>query len=362
MKESKNNPLKPEVKTPKAELKAEKLPNYEGGAIKKEEEWLEAQSAKADQIEALTKDTKASYPPTPIEPFSTNKLKNPEAGLPITIYPKQTNNFFKNTWNKILEYTKGSKRGIAIGVGLMGASVASGQQGPNINQKADAMFANPIKPKIENAVKVDVAPKDYSPYKEEGGKNYFVKTNEGGKLKVAKPEGPKGGKEYTDWIINQLKSGTASPQELVDKKYISQDELPNYMGYYQPPAVDIVYTENVKNNEVDPYAGFAKNGTVIYNPNGQMAAKVFYATKDTKSETDGGMLNTQDQDALVEFFTKDGVSLDKLVIIPGNELSMMTGGNNAFKTQESIDALMARAKDKYNNYTLSSKDVVRRDK
>ena len=429
-------------------LKQEKeLPNYEEQSMTKSENWLGAQvpvetsegtdtATKSDKIEKLLVETEAAYPPPEKEvPFSTNRLKNPEAGLPISIYRGQS------FGAKTLEFLNKAKKKIPILVGFLALGFGAKASGTsaentfkdststrgvkiennikNVNEKIEIKIANYFETdkadiSKENATEISKLVSTYINNLNERNVDQFINSEPA--LNVSCDPRPTNSYENgndglalaraneTQRIIREMvanfdfsKLGLTSEQiKIVINKFnnlkfnIPPGGVIDYHLVINPetksPFTDAEWSDllkpenktkldkayqdmryvnmelvllNKESNEIDPYFGFAKNGTVVYNPNGQMTAKIFYATKNAKAETDGGMLNTKEQDALIEFFTKDGVSLGKYIVIPGDEFSKITGGTHNFKSQEDIDKLIAKAKDKDKNYTITSKDLIR---
>lgn len=193
--------------------------------------------------------------------------------------------------------------------------------------------------------KVKEVPQGYVKSHTVGNKTYYKKVTEGKKLELAKPGNGKESAEYKSWLINMLKNGT-SPEELAKMKYISPEAMAEYQQYYQPATVDIVYVEQEKSQVENPFSAYSEIGEMMYNTDKHAAAEMFVATRDTKSITDPGNLNTSDSrsDVLIRFRNDFGFT-GEYIVIPLSEVQKYFGTGKEFQSQELFNELKSRARD-----------------
>ncbi len=270
----------------------------------------------------------------------------------------------KKTWlGKLWEKAKNPmKKSVLTGAFVAGSLAGQAKEKEPIDSTGNGVRTeNPIN--FNSARKVKEKPDDYNLIHTENNKQFFGKKIPGKseEIGMAKPGDAKGGKEYENWIITKLKSGSASPQELVEKGYISPDKKSVYEKYYAP-SIDIVYTETEQGKESDPFSAFATKGTPIYAPgaNGHITAELFYPVLSSTSEKDGGMLNTSQQKVLVRFRNDFGFTGESIVLNP-EELGDIFGGTNHFHSKEKLDEIHQRASLAKGNdtYELTAKDIAK---
>lgn len=257
---------------------------------------------------------------------------------------------------------EGGKKKILTTLGLVAAAAPAIGQGPSVEKSADQEFAS-NKNKIEyvkkggnddiGGRKVKEVPPGYIKDRTEGNKTFYKKTTDGKKLELAKAGDGKGGPEYKKWLIDILKIGTASPEDLAKMKYISTEAIPEYQQYYQPPTVDVVYTETENTKEVDPFAAFSKMGERLFGPDQHAIADMYTAVRDTKSITDAGMLNTGDpkQYVLLRFIDGNtGKATGKILMLEASRIQEFFGTTTTAKSTEAFNKLMSEADQFTNSY------------
>lgn len=261
---------------------------------------------------------------------------------------------------------EGGKKKLLTTLGLVTVAAPAIAQGPSIEESADKEFAS-NKNKIEYVKKggndniggerkVKEVPQGYVKDRTEGNKTYYKKTIDGKKLELAKPGDGKESPSYTKWLIDMLKSGTASPEELVKMKYISPEAAKEYQKYYQPPTVDVVYTETENIKEADPFAAFSKMGERLFGPDRHAIADMYTAVRDTKSITDAGMLNTGDprQYVLLRFIDGNtGKATGKILMLEASRIQEFFGTTTTAKSTEAFNKLMSEADQFTNSYNKS---------
>ncbi len=211
----------------------------------------------------------------------------------------------------------------------------------------------------EGGKKVKQVPPGYVKSHVDGKKTYYKKVAPGEELKPAKSGDGKGGAEYEKWLINTLKSGKYSPEELVGKGYISDAE--KYRKYYTPPAVDIVYTEpeETKSKEADPYSAYAEWGESIWGTNRHLIGFLCAAVRDTKSITDAGNLNTSKSEhkVLLRLVDKMGKPTGECIELTTGEVQNYFGTTMTTQSDELLAELKKRIK-KPTTYTATAEDFA----
>lgn len=190
------------------------------------------------------------------------------------------------------------------------------------------------------ARKVDAIPTGYNFLREEGGRKFYNKTSAEA-LQVASGSNRLGGKEYDDFLINKLQSGV-TVDELVAKRYLSQDKAANYAQYFRPNE-DIVFMEG---QQAQPQLlnapARAARGQSVFLPNKHIAAEMFYDSRDSATNTDGGMLNTAGQRGTLRFRNDFGYTGEE-VRLEGSDIQKYLGTSNTFGTDDIYKELKAKA-------------------
>lgn len=272
-----------------------------------------------DKIKSLEHELRSKIPDISFESFTkdANESHLPDQEIKL---PKQHESSFKKVWKKFA---------LTLGVaGLMaGAS-------------AKATEKNPIDSiDISKARLVKEKPVGYKEFKKDD-KTFYYNTQEK-TLEMAKPSQEQGGKEYEEKMIQMVKSGI-SPQELVAKKYISADKAAEYEKYYTPNQ-DVAYMESTKEPiEENPFSKFAVEGEILYSPGKHAVAEMYYPARDSKSITDGGMLNTSEQNVLVRFRNDFGFT-GEYIIINSEDMHKIFAGTKYFQSDADIQKLKEKA-------------------
>jgi hypothetical protein len=256
----------------------------------------------------------------------------------------------------------------AIAATVVGGS-AMAQQGPSIQEQGDKLFASRSGNTVEHATAGHENPKltsaDFNKAERvtkqpEGsvvvagpdGKKYFMKTLPGSKVKEVKSGSVGGGQKYKKPVTNVLHK-----KEHVPKHHPNVE-----VSHFKDPSVQLFYMEPEEKNipEVDPYAAFGKMGEPIYAPGGHIAAEIFYATRESHSITDGGMVDTQKGSALVRFRNDHGFT-GLTIVIPAEDVQKYFGVGNHFQSQALLEELKTKASKSNENKihsTTSSRDVA----
>lgn len=138
---------------------------------------------------------------------------------------------------------------------------------------------------------VTTVPQGYTFLKKDGTKKYY-NANASNTLPMATGSGP-GDPNYEKFLQQQLQSGI-TPQELVQKKYISPDEVPKYQSYYQP-VKDTVYTDESGVPIPDPAEAFEGQG--IMDTNKHLVGLIKYPTRNSNAASKSGNMDGSVQKA-----------------------------------------------------------------
>lgn len=266
-------------------------------------------SVKEKQIAAATKDLEDTYPPEEKEEIVPVIIEN--ENIDVAELKK----------NGVLHSIKGNLKKLGITLGLLSASSAAfGQQGPNVNQKADQDFAstgknkieytvknNETKPDLTKARKVPAFPEGYNEIKtvDSKGKRYAMKVEQNSKkLEMAKSGGPQG--DNSKFIIEKLQQGI-TPDELVRTGHASVDGIKAFEQYYKPStSEDIVYIEQSKG--IDQYAAYAITGEGVYMPGeaGHNTGQISYVSRLSKNIQESGGTVSDKEDFVMRFEDGNG--------------------------------------------------------
>lgn len=289
-----------------------------------------------------------------------NKLKDPSLGLPIKLYPKKKEAFFnslKNRAGQFLESLSRRKKEVAFSVAMTTAAMANAQHGPN-NQKES--YGDPTKPKTEEPRKVKEVPPGYTIDHTEGGKTFYIK-------KIGGAEKPAEAVKKTP-VINHTKKAVSSFEKTSVRKYVTPEKKAIVKS--TSPEVDIVYVEEEKKPEADPFKAFSVRKGFFFGPDQHACAIQYFPTRDTKSISVPGMLDTGNPQEYVFFqlTNGNGVPNGDFIMMKGSRVQEFFGTGNQADSQEIFSKFIAEAKaftleHKRDNKSVSpSEDLAKVDK
>jgi len=266
-------------------------------------------SVKEEQIAVLTEDIKDTYPPT----------EEVKEEAPVITEDTTKEDIAEAKKKGIIYSIKGNLKKLGITLGLLSvASVATGQQGPNANEKADQAFANTSKNKIEytkinnegkpGARKVSEVPAGYVPDGKEGQKEFYKKVTSNKKIiEMAISGGPQG--DNSKFLIEQLQKGVTK-EELVKKGHATAEGIKKFEKYYTPSSSeDRVYIEPSKETKkADPYAAYAITGEGVYMPGeaGHNTGQISYVSRLSKNIQESGGTISDKEDFVMRFEDGNG--------------------------------------------------------
>ena len=106
----------------------------------------------------------------------------------------------------------------------------------------------------------------------------------------------------------------------------------------------IPVTPEIK-GEADPYTAFAKTWEPLYSPSKHIAAQMHYDTRRSSSISQGGVLDTGEEDVMLIFRGDREPELNApRIIVKKAELDQLLAGTKYFQSQEKLDELIEKAK------------------
>lgn len=155
-------------------------------------------------------------------------------------------------------------------------------------------------------------------------------------------------KDFQDDMFGYLEKNFPEDMKKLVKKYgmpaagTMRDEILGVRVAFALSILKDKKTTVLENKEIDPYAGYAESGEIIYIPGGNLPmAEICYPVTQTISRTDGGMLNTAKQPALIRFRNDFGFT-GEVALVTGEELSAATEGRDHFQDNQAFKNLLQK--------------------
>lgn len=270
--------------------------------------------------------------------------------------PKKEESWLKKKLNSLW---KGSKKAAILGTaGVSVSTTALAEKNPSDSTKGSSIELNF---KAARKIQKEKIEPGYNPVKKEGGRTYLAKVEDGSQKELPKATASAGSVEtpaYINTLIKHLQNGI-SPEELVEKGYISPDRIEEFRKYYVAPKADVVYIEEEQEQpqEVDG-PKWATMENRYWLGNRPVGDGVFEVRKSDNKSQGGTDIDIYQPAFKLKFIYPDGTPTGKYIVIPGGEVqNYLVAGTTSFKS----DRAFAEAMEKYGGnsiaYAFTGKEI-----